>query len=235
VPPDPGDALPNEQGWGIAGGLRYLEIMRGAANAQQQLPLLVVIHGMGDQPSRAWLNAIDVDVPARMILPQAPNAYGSGFSWFEYRLVERDETTLASGIALAAKKLSHMLEVLQTQRSASGRAVVTGFSQGGMLSFALALRHPEQIAYAVPISGYLPEPLWPASKPSASWFPGIQALHGTADPLVSYDADARGVTQLRKLGYAVELASFENVQHTISPAMSSVVRRALIQALKQSN
>jgi phospholipase/carboxylesterase len=136
-----------------------------------------------------------------------------------------------------------MLSVLQTQRKTRGRAVVTGFSQGGMLSFALALKHPEQVEYAVPISGYLPEPLWPATKPTGSSFPGIQALHGTADALVGYEADARAVAQLRKLGYEVQLATFENAPHAITPAMSTLVRRTLTQALaplqlpasKQSN
>ena len=50
----------------------------------------------------------------------------------------------------------------------TGKVVVTGFSQGGMLSYALALHHPELIEYALPISGMLPEVLWPTTPPPSA-------------------------------------------------------------------
>jgi len=40
------------------------------------LPLVVVIHGLGDHAHAAWLPGLNV--PARLVMPEAPTPYGSG-------------------------------------------------------------------------------------------------------------------------------------------------------------
>ena len=229
--PEVPDALPDAKGWGSAGGLHYLELVRGEARASETLPLVILIHGLGDRPRPDWLEVIDFDNrKLRMILPQAPTPYGDGFAWFEYRFRDQDPDALAQGISEASERLARMLNVLQKQRPTKGRPVVCGFSQGGMLSFALALRHPELVRYAVPISGMLPRGLWPERLPKGKLVP-VHALHGTADTVVAFDADQKLVAHLRQLGYPAELSVFEDVGHTISPAMSQDAVSALVRAL----
>jgi phospholipase/carboxylesterase len=227
------DAPPDQTGWGTAAGLRYLEIVRGGASPDEQLPLLLVIHGLGDKPHHDWLQAVDVDsnVKVRMILPQAPTPHGDGFSWFPYRAGSLDQAALAQGISAAAERLTRMITVLRTQRPTRGRAVVSGFSQGGMLSYAVALSRPELVEFAVPISGMLPGPLWPVRARTVGWFPRIRSLHGKADSVVRIDVDQQLVERMRQLGYPVELVAFEATGHTITPAMSAIVRGALNEAL----
>jgi phospholipase/carboxylesterase len=229
-PAPPPDAAPDASGWGVAGGLRYLEIIRGGAKPNEKLPLLLVIHGLGDKPHHGWLEAVDVDskIKVRMILPQAPTPHGGGFSWFPYRAGTLDQAELARGISAAAERLARMLEVLQTQRPTRGKALVSGFSQGGMLSYALALSHPELFAYALPISGMLPGQLWPiAAAPAGVVYPPLRALHGTADTVVRFAVDDELVKRLRELGYTAELVPFEGVPHAITREMSAVVRSTL--------
>lgn len=227
------DAPPDQTGWGAAAGLRYLEIIRGGASPDEKLPLLLVIHGLGDKPHHDWLQAVDVDsnVKVRMILPQAPTPHGNGFSWFPYRAGSLDQAALARGISAAAERLTRMIAVLRIQRPTRGRAVVSGFSQGGMLSYAVALSRPELVACAVPISGMLPEPLWPVRAHDAGWFPRIRSLHGKADSVVRVDVDQQLVERMRQLGYPVELVTFDATGHTITPAMSAIVRSALNEVL----
>jgi len=231
-----GDHPPDATGWGTAAGIRYLEIVRGGAQPERELPLLLVIHGMGDRPDPKWLQAIDLDpgLPARMLLPQAPTPYGDGYSWFEYPFERRDETATARGIRAAAERLASMLEVVKQQRNTRGRAVISGFSQGGMLSFALALSRPELVEFALPVSGYLPRALWPASPPPKPWSPALHALHGTADAVVSFAEDEKLVAHLRALGHPAELHAFEDVGHVITPSMSNLARSLLSAAVRES-
>jgi phospholipase/carboxylesterase len=231
--PASADAPPDETGWGTAAGLRYLEIVRGGAQPNEKLPLLLVIHGLGDAPRRDWLQAIDVDsrIKVRMILPQAPAPHGDGYSWFPFRAASDDQTALAHGISAAADRLARMIEVLRKQRATRGRAIVSGFSQGGMLSYAIALSRPELVEAAVPISGMVPAPLWPKHARGKGWFPRIRALHGTADGVVPFEADRQFVDRARELGYPVELTAFEATGHTITPAMSAQVRTLLSDVL----
>jgi phospholipase/carboxylesterase len=223
---------PDADGFGRAAGLRYLEIVRGD-RADARLPMVVMIHGMGDRARADWLDAIGVTQPARFILPEAPDAYGDGYSWFGYKVRgDNPQSALADSIASATERVARALEVLRAQRPTLGRPIVTGFSQGGMLSFALALRHPELIELAQPISGTLPEPLWPTAKAADDRRPPIRALHGTADEIVPIDGP-RGLTaKLQALGYDAKLEEFPDVGHHVSAPMTSRSHQTLDAALQ---
>jgi phospholipase/carboxylesterase len=230
TPPALPDAPPDASGWGVAAGLRYLEIVRGGADPNQKLPLLLVIHGLGDKPDLGWLHTIDVDehVKARMILPQAPTPRGNGFSWFDYRAASLDQVALAHNIAAIEERVAHMIDVLRKQRPTRGsRVFVTGFSQGGMLSYALAVLHPQLIQFAMPISGMLPAALWPERPRGEAWAPRTHALHGTSDTVVRTAIDVLLVEHLNKLGYSADLVPYEGVGHTLTREMSAEAKRTL--------
>lgn len=173
--------------------------------------LLVAIHGRGDRPERfqrlteGWTQVADVVVPA------APDPQGSGFSWFSIR-ARSDNAELAAGVAAAADRLAAFISARPQQT-----VVVTGFSQGGMLSFALATRHPEVIDAALPISGFLPRDLWPTALPADP--PQVFALHGDADRVIPHDAAVQTVAALQALGWPVQLSVHPDVAHSISTAM----------------
>lgn len=162
-----------------------------------------------------------------MILPQAPTPYGPGFAWFPFRFQDRNDAALAGGISAAAARLAQLIDVLQAQRPTRGRVVVTGFSQGGMLSYALALSQPQKIEFALPISGELPAQLWPTVRPKRGSVPRMIALHGVADTVVPFEADDKLAQHLRGLGYPLELVRYEGVGHRISEEMSARVKREL--------
>ena len=220
---------PDAEGWGRAAGLRYLEVdvARGQYAGNPRLPMVVLIHGLGDRPHREWAQDLGAGLPVRMILPEAPSPWHGGFSWFEYRWPNAEPRALAKGLHAAAARLAPMLATLQAKRPTLGRPIVAGFSQGGMLSFALALEHPELVASAFPISGSLPEPLWPIARPRRGAFTKIRALHGTADSVVPFAADERLVARLRTLGYDASLTAYEGVEHTITRAMAEHVNEEI--------
>jgi phospholipase/carboxylesterase len=191
-----------------------------------------VIHGLGDSPGPHWLDLVQLQRPARLIMPAAPTPYLDGFSWFPFRARGADPAELAHGISRAAAQLANALELLQRHRPTRGLPIVTGFSQGGMLSFALALRHPERLQLALPISGLLPEPLWPTGP--APRVPPIVALHGSADDLVPIAPTERLVAALEKHGYDVTLHRHAGVGHSISDAMRAQVAATLDAALSRT-
>jgi phospholipase/carboxylesterase len=221
---------PGPDGYGRAGALRYLEVVVGGAAPSQTLPMVVVIHGLGDRPGPHWLDLVQLRGPARVIMPEGPTPYLDGFSWFPFRARGADPKELAAGIGRAAELLSTALAFLERGRPTRGRPIVTGFSQGGMLSFALALRHAERVAFALPISGALPEPLWPRDRATAG-APPIVALHGTDDDLVPFAPTRQLVAHLGTRGYDATLLPYEGVGHQISDAMRQRVSEELRRAL----
>jgi phospholipase/carboxylesterase len=215
-------AAPGPDGWGRVGSLRYLERTLGGGDPTQPLPLLIMIHGMGDAPRMDWFTgAGEIKTPLRLIMPQAPTPYYDGFSWFSYDPAQRDPQALARGISAAAEQLARAIELLRARRATIGRAIVTGFSQGGMLSYALALRHPELVAFSHPMSGTLPKRLWPAQKPADVRFPRIAAMHGDRDSLVPIAPTRELHARLSALGYDNSLREFAGVRHQITPEMEA--------------
>jgi phospholipase/carboxylesterase len=101
---------------------------------------------------------------------------------------------------------------------------VTGFSQGGVLSFALAVRHPELVTLAVPLSGGLPASLIPTAGPPPG-APPIRALHGNADDRIPVAMASRTVESLAARGWDAQLQTWDGVPHTVTPEMRRVLVR----------
>jgi len=213
-----------------AGGMMYLEQIIGEAGPDEPLPMLVAIHGLGDRPEAFARVLSAFPEPVRLILPRGIDAYEGGWSWFPQRARSRDVEALGGGIQHAADVIATGLTALAAERPTKGKPVLTGFSQGGMLTFAIAVSHPDVVGYAVPVSGWLPPPLWPENGDTAAVTPKIVALHGTTDSAVLYEGTVEAVDQLKTLGYAAELRTFEGVPHAIPP----IVLRAWTDLLKDA-
>lgn len=181
------------------------------------MPLVVAMHGLGD--SNQGYAPLFQDYPgrARIIVAQAPQPHGNGYSWFTTRVRDGAAEVLAAEVAAAADEAAVLLAELMHRYPKAGKPVVTGFSQGGMMSMALAVRHPELVAKAVPVAGWLPEPLWPTELPADA--PPIVALHGTVDTVLPFQKTERGIQHLKGLGWDAEIVAYTNVRHRITRTM----------------
>jgi phospholipase/carboxylesterase len=215
-----------ESPWHEIEGVRCLVLYTGGAEAKQELPMLIAIHGLGDQPERFAALVRELPVAARVVVPQGFFAYHDGYSWFD---LAPDQEARARALAAAATRVARLIDAAALRFPTRGHPVVTGFSQGGMLSFALAVAHPRAIAGALPLAGALPRPLWPESMPSDA--PPIVALHGDADNLLAIEDTRAAVQHLRALGFRAELHEFPGVGHSLDAAMRRELARRLAELL----
>jgi phospholipase/carboxylesterase len=195
--------------------LEVVERWVGGAAPGDDVPIVVMVHGLGDDPGHfAWV-AEGWPTPARMVLPRGPIPFGKGFAWMTMRSDEGRDEDLAVEIAEAAGRVAALCNDL-AGTDASRKPVVAGFSQGAMVAYAVAVRHPESVSGAVPVSGWLPEPLWPvAGQPVAP----VRALHGTRDTVIDIGRAERTVQALRAAGADAGLERFEGVGHVIPRPM----------------
>lgn len=215
--PEPQDAPIAAAVRPVAGEVAYVERILGNAKPEDTLPMIIAIHGLGDDPDN-FAHLFDTYAgTARLILPQGIDATeDGGWSWFPIRARSNDVEGLAGGIQASADKLAVAIATLRESRPTQGDPIVTGFSQGGMLTFTLAVHHPDQVGFAIPVGGWLPPPLWPDSGPTAA-HPDVVALHGTADNAVRYEPTKEAIDALVAQGYSVTLNSYEGVRHAIPP------------------
>jgi phospholipase/carboxylesterase len=232
TPQPAGDPGPKLQ---TAGSLQYLEIVLGGAQPDEPLPMIVAIHGLGDAPEN-FAHLFDTFTEkARLVLPRGVDpSEGGGWSWFPLRARDADVDGLSRGIASSADAIAEAIAELKSQRPTRGAPIVTGFSQGGMLAFAVAARHPEVVGAALPIGGWLPPPLVPQSLREGVKYPPIHAFHGTEDVAVKYAPTVASVQALTALGVPAELHTYEGVGHVITPEIHRDVTDAIVDAVRSA-
>lgn len=197
----------------------------------EPLPWVVAMHGLGDRPE-SFVELFDsVSFAAHVYVLQAPLPYGSGFDWFGVR-VSGDPVRLSRAMERAAERVVQMIDALAQQPQNRGRPAVTGFSQGGMLSYTLAILHPDKVAFAAPVSGWLPPQLWPKARGPETLAP-IVGFHGEADRAVPFEQARLAVEHLQGLGYPVTFHTYPGLGHSMSRALLRDWDSALAAALKR--
>lgn len=226
-PPQPAELLGLVAG--EAAGIEYFELITGDAERGATLPMVIAIHGLGDTPENFANLFAGFDRPVRVILPRGIDANETGgWSWFPFRARDPDIDALAESIALAADALAPAIAELTEQRPTRGKPIITGFSQGGMLTSILAIEHPELFDHAISIGGWLPPPRWPKGKPPAD-APTLIELHGDIDKAVAFEPTRAAIEHLQGHGWPAELHLYPGTGHAIPPAMhdelESLLRR----------
>jgi phospholipase/carboxylesterase len=200
------------------------------ADPAQVLPLVVVLHGYGDKPESMLEVLHTCQLPARIVAPRGPERHpsGDGYAWYPVTFAEDGVERDAGRISRMERPLVGLVERLKRERHAP-RVVMTGFSQGGILSFLLATRSPRVIDAAVPVAGAFPESLVPQTAPTGA--PRVRALHGSTDPLFAATETQERVQQLAERGWDAELEVFEGIAHQITPEVRAAWCRELALAL----
>ena len=139
-------------------------------NSAKPAPLIVALHGYGGTANgmfNAWKNTAR-DFAAVLIAPQALDPAGEGYSW---TVSYEAEYLVLHAIEEARKKYN----------IDPGRIVVTGFSQGGLTTFNLALTHPTLFKGAIPISGFYDPRVAPVPTKPGTKLPRFAILNGEQD------------------------------------------------------
>jgi len=197
--------------------LETIELVTGGASAADALPIVVAVHGLGDTPRNFARVFEGFPEQARFVLPRAPDRNLPGYSWFPLPRSGVGEAAFVQGIERALSRLEALLERLPAERRGIGLPVLTGFSQGGILSFAVALERPELLERVVPVAGGLPSRLVPSTRPEV--VVPIRALHGAGDELLPPGPTERLVAALTGRGFDAALRVFPGVAHQITPAV----------------
>jgi phospholipase/carboxylesterase len=111
----------------------------------------------------------------------------------------------AAGVAESVAQVEALLAREHARGVPPGRIVLAGFSQGGAIALATALRRREPLAGIVALSAYLPQVRQAREMlvPGAEKQPLFMA-HGLHDPVVPCQAGQRSAELLREFGFQVE-------------------------------
>lgn len=107
-------------------------------------------------------------------------------------------------------------EAIETYDLDKHNVTLLGFSQGTILSYAVALTYPEKIKNVIGLSGYINEDIIELkSNPSYAHL-NVYNSHGTVDQVIPIDAARKTPPYLEKVGINSTLSEFP-VGHGVHP------------------
>jgi phospholipase/carboxylesterase len=187
--------------------------------ARDGAPLIVLLHGRGaDKEDLAGLRP-HLPADALLVLPRAPFpgaawGYGGGWAWYRYLGEDRPEP---ESFEESQRQLRSFLQALpDTLPVRPGALVLGGFSQGGTMGLAYALRHPGEAPRVLNFSGFLAD--HPGVPVSAASVQGSRIFwgHGTQDPSIPFALAERGRSRLTAVGAQLDARDYR-IGHWIDP------------------
>jgi len=183
-------------------------------------PLLLLLHGYGSNEEDLFSFASELPEEYYVISARAPFDMGFGsYAWYAINF-DADENKF-SDIPQAQQSrdliATFIDELISNYPIDSSNVSLIGFSQGTILSYAIALSYPEKIQRVVAMSGYLnTEMVKPNFENNNFSNLKIFASHGTVDQVVPVDWARKAAPALKELGIEIVYKEYP-VGHGVAP------------------
>lgn len=212
-------------GKGRLSGYEYIEIATGGAQLSDRLPIVFLFHGRGARPESISKYLENLQSRARIVIPRGQLGTSSNPLWFELKAATQDQDTLAAQMREEAKKVAAFIREANRCLKGVGNPIVTGHSQGGMMSLAIAAVDPNLPREAIVVSGWLPVKLWPKTLPVT------HLVHGMDDTTVDYSRTADFVARAQGAGLPIDLISIPGRGHGLGGDLEAQWLELVDQAL----
>ena len=154
-------------------------------------PLLILLHGYGSNEDDLFSFSPELPDDFLIISVRAPLTLGYGsYAWYSIHFDNTDGKFSDTEEAIVARdKIANFIdEVVLNYKVNTKKIFLLGFSQGTILSYSIALNHPDKVQYIIALSGYvnrdlLPEKLDKNSYNNLDFF----ISHGSVDQVIPVD------------------------------------------------
>ena len=213
--------------------LKYVLQVPSGQRDTAELPLVIVLHGRGaDANDLADIAPhLDRQNGYRFIFPNAPRPFEPypgttfGFTWFDGLPPEQKSLEYARNLLL-----QFIDEVVARYPTPPGKIVLSGFSQGGMMSLDAGFRTKQKLAGIVVMSGALYEGDVP---PLRNDIP-VLIVHGTLDEMINVNMARRARRVLEQHGVEPEYHEFP-MGHQVIPESLAVVAEFVQRCMETGN
>lgn len=200
-------------------------------------PLLLLLHGYGSNEQDLFSFARELPEEYFVISARAPYdlQYGS-YAWYAINF-DADQNKFSDHVQAAESRdliATFIDELIAKYPIDSQNVTLLGFSQGTILSYAVALSYPEKVQRVVALSGYLNEEIMVENYKNND-FSDLQMFisHGTVDQVipVSWANKAPGIlnslqipTEYKEypVGHGVAPQNFSDLKNWLEKTKSSI-------------
>ena len=195
--------------------LKYLE--QATADSRDQ-PLVIFLHGYGSNEQDLFGIKDELPKPYTYLSVRAPMVMQEdSYQWFrkkgEGAYNGETDDLKSSGQLL----LDFVAQAAKKYHTEPDKVYLVGFSQGAIMSYEVALRHPEAVGGIAALSGRILPVLRAELKPdekrqSLAIFIG----HGTADKRLPLSDGTEANSLLQSVSLEPEFHAYQGVGHSIS-------------------
>ncbi len=151
-------------------------------------PLLIMLHGYGSDENDLFSFASELPDELFIISVRAPHPMQPfGNAWYAINFDEEKGKWSNNEEAIASRDLiaTFINEALATYPVNNNNVTLLGFSQGTILSYAVALTYPEKVKNIVALSGYINKDILPENLESKDYTNlDFYCSHGSADQVI---------------------------------------------------
>lgn len=183
-------------------------------------PLLLLIHGYGSNEQDLFSFASELPEEYYIVSARAPYdiQYGS-YAWYAINF-DADQNKFSDNEQAISSRdiIAQFIEELKANYPIDSNNVsLIGFSQGAILSYAVALSHPEKVNKIVALSGYLNTEILEENYLKNSFSNlKIFAAHGTVDQVIPVEWARKAKPFLDNLGINTTYKEYP-IGHGVSP------------------
>lgn len=187
---------------------------------KEKNPLLLLLHGYGSNEEDLFSFATELPDEYYVVSARAPyDLQPYGHAWYAITFDADQNKFSDDNQAIESRDLiANFIDQLISEMSIDSENVtLIGFSQGTILSYAVALSYPEKIKRVVALSGYLNEEIL-ASGYENKDFSNLKMYisHGTQDQVIPVDWARKAPEALKNLGIELTFKEYP-IGHGVSP------------------
>ena len=187
---------------------------------KERNPLLLLLHGYGSNEEDLFSFAPELPDEYYVVSARAPyNLQPYGHAWYAINF-DADENKFSDNDQARESRdlIARLINELVSDLPIDFQDVtLIGFSQGTILSYAVALSYPEKIKNVVALSGYLnPDLLVSGYEKKDFSHLKMFASHGTVDQVIPVEWARKAPDVLKSLGIDVTYKEYP-IGHGVSP------------------
>jgi len=195
-------------------------IVREPKVKKDKNPLILLLHGYGSNEEDLFSFASELPDEYYVISARAPyDLMYNSFAWYAINF-DADENKFSDIEQAQSSRVliaTFIDEVVQNYAINANDVTLIGFSQGCILSYAVALTYPQKVQRVVAMSGY-----WNAEIAEENYAKNdfsnlkIFASHGTVDQVIPVDWARNSIPKIKALGINIIFKEYP-VGHGVAP------------------
>ena len=195
-------------------------IVREPNQQTEKTSLLILLHGYGSNEEDLFSFATELPDDLIIISARAPQSLGFGsYAWYTINFTadQGKFSDIPEAIEAREKIATFIGEIQEKYNIKPSKTFLLGFSQGTILSYAVALNYPEKIQKVIALSGYINSELLPEDLKTKDYsLLDFYISHGSVDQVIPAEWAKKSPTFLNELAIKNSYKEY-NVGHGVAP------------------